>query len=74
MTTNRKVLMCYSDNGGRTWSNWRERSLGEQGEYQKRVRFNRLGAFRARIWRIRVTSPVRVDFLGGVAQLVKTNG
>lgn len=71
---NRKVLMCYSDNGGKTWSNWRERSLGQQGEYQKRVRFNRLGAFRSRIWRIRVSSPIRVDFLGGVAQLVKTNG
>jgi len=72
--SNRKVLMCYSDDGGHTWSNWRERHLGEQGEYRKRVRFNRLGSFRARIWRIRVSSPVRVDLLGGVARLVRTNG
>lgn len=74
MTDTRKAMMCYSDDGGRTWSNWRERSLGAQGQHQKRVRFNRLGAFRARIWRIRVSSPIRADLLGGVAQLVKTNG
>lgn len=72
--TNRKALLSYSDDGGHTWSNWRERSLGEVGEYRKRVRFNRLGAFRSRVWRVRVSSPVRVDFLGGVAQLVATSG
>ena len=72
--TNRSVTLEYSDDGGHTWSNVRERSLGEQGEYRKRVRFNRLGAFRARIWRVRTSAPIRVDFLGGVAQLVKTDG
>lgn len=74
MTTDRKVTLEYSDDGGHTWSNVRERSLGQQGEYQKRVRFNRLGKFRSRIWRVRVSSPIRVDFLGGVAQLIKTSG
>lgn len=72
--TDRKVFLCYSDDGGHTWSNWRERSLGEQGQHEKRVRFSRLGSFRARIWRVRVSSPIKRDLLGGVVQLVRTNG
>lgn len=70
----RKVFLCYSDDGGRNWSNWRERSLGETGEYNKRIRFNRLGAFRERIWRIRVSSPVKRDIIAASAQLIRTNG
>ena len=27
------VQFCYSKDGGNTWSNWRERSLGAVGEY-----------------------------------------
>lgn len=72
--SNRKVFLCYSDDGGHTWSNWRERSLGERGEYGKRVRFNGLGAFRNRIWRIRVSSPIKRDLLGAVADLRRTTG
>ncbi len=64
--SDRKVLISYSDDGGRNWSNWRERSLGEVGEYAKRVRFWRLGRFRNRIYRIRVSSPVKRDLLGAV--------
>lgn len=66
--------MCYSDDGGHTWSNWRERSLGEQGQHEKRIRFNRLGSFRARIWHIRVSSPIKHDLLVASAQLIRTDG
>jgi hypothetical protein len=72
--SDRKVFLCYSDDGGFTWSNWRERSLGEVGEYGKRIRFSRLGAFRSRIWRIRVSSPVKRDIIAASAQLIRTNG
>jgi hypothetical protein len=72
--SDRKVFFCYSDDGGHTWSSWRERSLGEQGEHEKRVRFNRLGSFRARIWRIRVSSPIKRDLLGAVGQFIETSG
>lgn len=72
--SDRKVFLCYSDDGGRNWSNWRERSLGETGEYNKRIRFNRLGSFRERIWRIRVSSPVKRDIIAASAQLIRTNG
>lgn len=72
--SDRKLLLSYSDDGGRNWSNWRERSIGELGEYQKRVRFNRLGRFRNRIYRVRITSPVRADILGAVVNLATTTG
>ncbi|KRG69125.1 hypothetical protein [Pseudoxanthomonas dokdonensis] len=72
--SDRKVQISYSDDGGRNWSNWRERSLGELGEYGKRVRFWRLGRFRNRIYRIRVSSPIKRDLLGGVVNIQVTPG
>jgi hypothetical protein len=61
-----KIQLCYSDDSGRTWSNWRELGLGEVGEYQKRLRARRLGATRNRVWRIRTSAPVTVNVLGAV--------
>ena len=72
--SNRKVQLCYSDDGGQTWSNWRERSLGEVGEYEKRVRFHRLGSFRNRVWRFRVSSPIQRDVITAVVLLSATSG
>lgn len=72
--TDRKVLMRYSDDGGHTWSNWREKSLGEVGEYQKRLQFTQLGGFVTRIFHVRVSSPVKRDLLGAVAMLEGTDG
>lgn len=72
--SDRKVFICYSDDGGRNWSNWRERSLGEVGEYQKRVRLHLLGKFQNRIFKIRVSSPIRRDLLGAVGYLTGSSG
>lgn len=72
--SNRKVFICYSNDGGRTWSNWRERSLGEIGEYEKRVKLHRLGKFRNRIFKIRVSSPIRRDLLGAVGYITGSSG
>jgi hypothetical protein len=37
------VMMRFSDNGGRTWSNELWRQSGKIGGYQRRTRWNRLG-------------------------------
>lgn len=74
MDSDRKVLLSYSDDGSHNWSNWRERSLGEVGQYAKRVRFNRLGSFRQRVYRIRISSPVRADLMGAVAKHIGSGG
>jgi len=53
-----QIMMRYSDNGGRTWSNELWRSIGKIGEYRKRVRWNRLGQSRDRVYQVRISDPV----------------
>ena len=52
------ILMQYSKDGGYTWSSELTRSLGKQGQYDKRVRFNRLGSGREWLFRFRMSDPV----------------
>lgn len=66
--TDRKVTI-RSTKDGRNWGNAKERSLGEQGEYRKRVVVARLGQFRQGALRIRVTSPIKATLLGAVARI-----
>lgn len=61
--------MRYSKNGGRNWSNWKQRSLGEVGDFMKRVRLYRLGRGRQWVVDIRVTDPVRADLIAGSVQV-----
>jgi hypothetical protein len=56
------VMLDYSDDGGRTWSNQYTRSLGAQGNYKSRAVWNRpaLGRIaRDRIYRMSISDPVR---------------
>lgn len=73
-TPDHAVIVDYSDDGGRNFSNFRTRSLGATGEYGRRVRFHRLGAFRNRVLRIRVSSPCKRDLMGAVVNLEGTQG
>lgn len=54
------IQMRTSRNGGRTWSDWRNANLGEQGHYRIRPRFRRCGSFDApgALFEFRVTDPV----------------
>ena len=67
-----KVVLQYSDDGGRNWSNWREGSMGAVGEYAKRIRFHRLGASRNRVFRIRVSDPRRRDLISASLSVEST--
>lgn len=59
-----QVILQFSDDGGRTWSNERTGAIGKLGEYRTRVRWNRLGVARARAYRITITDPVKIVLLG----------
>lgn len=72
--TDRIVYICYSKDGGRNWSNWKLRSLGEVGEYTRRVRLHQLGAGRQWVFKIRVSAPIKRDLLGAVARLERMEG
>lgn len=54
-----QVMIRWSDDGGRTWSNEKWRSLGRIGEFRKRVRLNRLGQARDRVYEYAISDPVR---------------
>ena len=66
---NRVVQIRYSRDGGRNWSAWRERSLGDLGEFMKRVRCLRLGQGRQWVFEWKVTDAVRADCLGASLQV-----
>jgi hypothetical protein len=63
-----QLMFQYSKDGGHTWSNWKQKSLGKQGEYRTRVDFRRLGLFRDYVARVRVTSPVPVTLISAFGQ------
>lgn len=54
-----QAMLRYSNDGGRTWSSEKWRSLGAIGEYQSRAVWNRLGQARDRIYECSITDPVR---------------
>ena len=54
-----QVMLQFSDDGGRTWSNEKWRSLGRQGEFKRRALWWRCGVSRDRVYRYRITDPVR---------------
>lgn len=63
-----QIMMTYSNDGGHTWSNEAWTSLGTSiggiGEFRKRVKWNRLGRARDRVYKISVSDPVDVVMIG----------
>ena len=53
------VMMRFSKDGGKTWSTERMRSMGKIGEYDKRVRWDRLGSARRMVIEVSISDPVR---------------
>ena len=59
-----KVMMRFSDDNGRTWSNERWRDIGKMGKTKTRVRWNQLGASRDRLYEFTITDPVKRHITG----------
>jgi hypothetical protein len=61
-----RVRVSWSDDGGLTWSNPVERLLGAQGQDVNIDIYNvGLTNRRGRMWRLQVSDPVEVSFMGG---------
>jgi len=56
-----QAVLCWSDDGGKTWSNQLWVGIGKIGKYTNRAIWRRLGASERRIYRIMVTDPVKVN-------------
>lgn len=54
-----QIMLQFSDDGGRTWSNEKWRPLGRMGRFNTRAIWTRLGSARDRIYRFAISDPVR---------------
>jgi len=59
-----QAMLNHSDDGGRTWSNERWRTMGKVGEYFKRSIWRRCGSFKSRIYRLVISDPIKVAIIG----------
>lgn len=60
------MMLSFSDNGGKTWTNLPSRSLGAIGEYSARVHWESLGSCASahgRVFRAAISDPVRATIL-----------
>lgn len=65
------AVLSWSDDGGHTWSNEYEASMGAEGEYENRLRWTRLGTGRNRVFRIATSEPVPVTWLGAEVDAIQ---
>jgi hypothetical protein len=71
-----QVMLRWSDDGGHTWSNEHWKSMGQIGQYGKRVIWRRLGMtqkLRDRVYEISGTDPVKIAIMGAELILSPTN-
>lgn len=61
---NPTALLSYSKDAGKTWSEWKEASIGMQGQYLTRVKWNRFGTGRSFDFKVRISDPIPID-IGG---------
>lgn len=64
-----QMMLRFSDDGGHTWSQIRQVSIGAVGQYGARARFTRCGQGRNRIWEISITDDVRRAVIGAFANV-----
>lgn len=67
--SDRKVQLEISRDGGHTWPIKREMTLGELGAYKHRILFRRLGVSRRVTAKFIVTSPVKMNLFGAIADI-----
>lgn len=68
---NPQIMLRWSDDSGHTWSSERWKPLGKIGEYKTRVKWNKLGRSRSRVYEVTITDPVKVIMLGASATIDK---
>ena len=64
-----KIMVDWSDDGGKSWSRERHQSVGRVGEYDTRVKLFNLGMARNRVFRIRVSDPIYWSISGASLEL-----
>jgi hypothetical protein len=70
--SNPHIMMQYSDDGGKTWSNERWAGLGKVGQYAARAVWRKLGISRSRVFKIEISDPVQVHLTNAYIDLQPT--
>jgi hypothetical protein len=65
------LMLRYSNDSGRTWSNQKTRPIGVVGNYGARVKFGPTGAGRNRVWEISMSDPVKFVVMGASVRAAK---
>ena len=73
-TADPQWMLKWSDDNGKTWSSELWRSAGLSGEYTRQARWNRLGQFRKRTYRLSNSDIMRRVVLGAYARMDLCNG
>jgi hypothetical protein len=70
-----QIRMDYSDNGSNSFNSEISKSMGKVGEYERRVRWSRLGRIPlTRVLRWKTTEPVPVNVFGLFGDAEVTSG
>jgi hypothetical protein len=67
--TTSEILLRYSDDSGRNWSNYRKVTLGATGEYAKDIRFYNLGRTSNRLFEIVTSGNSRREIISASMEL-----
>ncbi len=59
VTEESAIIMQYSDDNGRSWSSERWQYIGAQGEYRHKLVWYGLGMFKNRMFRFRMSDPIK---------------
>jgi hypothetical protein len=66
-----QIMYRYSNDGGHTWSNEKQRSIGAVGQYGQRVKIGPTGCGRNRVHEISITDPVKRAVFGASTRVSK---
>lgn len=63
-----QAVLSWSDDGGHTWSNDYQASLGKVGTYRTRLIWRRLGYSNSRVFRLAISDPVKRMLVGAYVE------
>lgn len=66
-----RVMLRLSNDAGRTWITEQIRTVGKSGEYDRRVRWNRLGMARRRVFEVSMSDPIPWKITGAFLKVVQ---
>jgi hypothetical protein len=72
--SNPLIVLYFSDDGGKTWSNGIPLNMGKIGEYLVRAHTHRLGMSRDRVYRLVITDPVKCVLVSARADIEVERG